>query len=467
LLFQKWTILWRSIILSSFNGKTYKPYCHYVRVLDFRNLTQMLEDDKFQGETFFAGELEPFFFQKAEYSRTMVDVFPTINAVGDAISQRTNLVEEISGPLSPRFLPKWIAQSPRLQSLVLWHGGSISHGAGKSIRDHCEYFKTLTIREWLEPDADQLFADFLTSLNANTLEYVEMISYSNLERLSFEAMGAHKQSLKELKLGSLSRAAIENLNCLKDCTSLHTIFLEEATGSTQLERFHNDVFVEVIEWLSSCPNLRDLTLQKFYDGPAILAQVLSSPTVRLTKLSLEGYHLRRQDSAAFHAALAEQKSLESLWLRGNGEDASPEDLTTMVEALCNLSNLRELVLKDISDEFEEHHIASLALNLPLLEDLWTSGGEIGGDVLSALASLTSLKNLTLYAMTQFSCEEIIGFLSLLDEKTQRGFNLALMTADLGYDLNQEEQDLIRDVIRTKLEGRFDFVVWRENDSEED
>src|ERR1700761_3938157 len=38
--YRKWTLLWRSITLSSLDGDiTYKPYCRYIKTLDFRNLS--------------------------------------------------------------------------------------------------------------------------------------------------------------------------------------------------------------------------------------------------------------------------------------------------------------------------------------------------------------------------------------------------------------------------------------------
>jgi len=72
-----------------------------------------------------------------------------------------------------------------------------------------------------------------------------------------------------------------------------------------------------------------------------------------------------------------------------------------------------------------------------------------------------LKNLTLYALTKFSAQDIVDFVSLLDAQTQRGFNLSLMAGDMDYDLSDEEQTFIRDLLKEKLDGRFDFVLWRE------
>lgn len=474
LLFRKWLCLWRSIILSSLD-KTYQPYCHYLRILDFRNLSQLFEDFKFPAasRSFFAGGLEIFHFTKEDiYGRhakspskkrmfQSTDIFPTLNAIGEAVTQRTSLLEELDGHFSKKFLPQWTARSPRLHSLVLWEGNALGNGVEDAIRENCQSFRSLTIRQWLESDADETFATFVSGLRPNSLEYFEMISFSNIASLSFKALNQHSKSLTELTLGSLHDDAILALGRLKECTALRTLVLEDNVGALQLEATQNDIFLEIVEWLSACSSLRDLTLKKFYDGPAILAQVLSSPNVSLIKLSLEGYVVRRHGSAAFHTSLSEQPELQSVWLKGDGDEVLPNDLDIMVDALCRLPNLHELVLKDVSDEFEESHIIRLALELPLLEDFWTSGLDVSSDVLPCLARLKNLKNLTLYALTKFSSQEIIDFISELDAQTQRGFNLSLMASDTEHDLSEEEQNFIREILKTKLDGRFDFVLWRE------
>ena len=442
-------------------------------MLDFRNLIAMLEDLKFTGPTlkaFFAKGLESFHFPKREYKRQTVDVLATLNAVGDAVTLKTSQIEEIAGHLSPGFLPRWIARSPKLQRMVLWKGDALANGAGQALAESCEHFRNITIREWLSLDADAVFTTFLDELKPDTLNYFEMISYNNIGATSFSALGRH-QTLQQLKLGNLNQEAIQNLHQLKGCTDIHTLSLEDNLGTVRLEDLNNDVFVEVISWLSSCSKLRDLTLKKFHDGPAILSQVLSSPNLKLSKLSLEGYLVRQPSSRLFHTALSEQKSLEVLWLRGDGEDTVPDDLQIMVEGISNIPTLRELMLKDVSDEFSEEHIASLALSLPLLEEFWTSGDVVTNNLLAALTQLRHLKILTLYALTQFGCAEIIDFLGQLDPKTQRGFSMFLMAADPNQGwLSEGEQELIRDYIRMNLDGRFDFVLWREaetSDSEDD
>ncbi|RMZ87543.1 hypothetical protein DV736_g5232, partial [Chaetothyriales sp. CBS 134916] len=468
--YRRWTVLWRSIILSCLDGDlTYKPYCRYLRMLDFRNLGAMLEDLKFTGPTlsaFFQGSLKRFHFPKQEFKRRTVDAVATINAVGDAVTLKAAQIEEIAGHLSPGFLPRWISRVRQLHALVLWKGDALANGAGQAIAEQCEHFRSLTVREWRGPDTDATFATFLAELRPDTLAYFEMISYNNIGRASFAGLGRHRSSLQVLVLGSMSTEAVLSLDQLKECTELHTLVLEDNLGSVRLEEDEeavaNDVFTSVISWLSSCGKLRDLTIKRFHDGPALLSHILASPQLRLGKLSLEGYTVRNQTSRLFHSSLAEQKTLESIWLKGNGDDTVPDDLQILIDGLCNLPRLRELVLKDVSDEFEAEHMISLALRLPLLEEFWTSGGPVTSELLTTLTHLPHLKSLTLYAQTQFSCDEIIDFLSQLDPATQRGFNLSLMAADPDEgNLSDKERELIRGFISSTLDGRFEFVLWRE------
>ncbi|RMZ83355.1 hypothetical protein DV737_g1679, partial [Chaetothyriales sp. CBS 132003] len=473
--YRRWTVLWRSIILSCLEGDlTYKPYCRYLRMLDFRNLSAMLEDFKFTGATlsaFFQGPLKRFHFPKQEFKRRTVDTVATINAVGDAVTLKTAQVEEIAGHLSPGFLPRWISRVRQLHDLVLWKGDALANGAGQAISEHCEHFRSLTVREWRGPDTDATFATFLEELRPDTLSDFEMISYNDIGPASFAGLWRHRNSLQVLVLGNMSTEAVLNLHKLKECTELHTLVLEDNVGNVRLqedeEAVANEVFVSVVSWLSSCSKLRDLTIKRFHDGPALLNYSLPSPQLRLSKLSLEGYTVRHPNSQFFHASLADQKTLESIWLKGNGDDTSPGDVRVLVEGLCSLPRLRELVLKDVSDEFEEEQLINLALELPLLEEFWTSGGRVTGKLLTVLTQLRYLKSLTLYALTQFSCDEIIDFLGQLDPGTQRGFNLSLMAADpYEGNLSDEERDLIREFISSTVDGRFDFVLWRDVETSE-
>ena len=49
LMVQRWSILWRSIVASALDTTLF-PYCRYIKLLDFRDLRYLLEDDQFKGK---------------------------------------------------------------------------------------------------------------------------------------------------------------------------------------------------------------------------------------------------------------------------------------------------------------------------------------------------------------------------------------------------------------------------------
>jgi hypothetical protein len=95
----KWALLWKSIIRSSL-GKTAYPYCLYIRSLDFRNLSTLLEDSQFKDAaqpSFFADDMEPFMkigaskrtrAGKAGIARLVTDSI--LDLVGESITRFVN-----------------------------------------------------------------------------------------------------------------------------------------------------------------------------------------------------------------------------------------------------------------------------------------------------------------------------------------------------------------------------------------
>lgn len=454
--FKSWANLWRSIICSSLEPTpTFKPYCRYLRILDFRNLKDMLESTQFRTakKSFYAKPLAQFNHTQTSGKYEVPDIVASINHVGETIIPKSHLLEEISGQLSQGFLTRWVSQTPKLKRMVLWNGSALGSEAGSTIAKNCEHFAALSVLGWDHKEADDVFAKFLQDLKPDTIQYLQFISFSSIAQKSFTALGRHR-GLKKLKLNNLCTAAMENLSSLKECTQIEVLSLEDNSGTVRLEELNNDVFLDVIAWLSSCKSLRDITIRRLFDGPSILAAVAIAPDVKWTKLCLEGYTVRNSSSAAFHTALTDQKELEELFLKGNGEDTIPQDLEIMVSAMAQLSKLKKLVLRQVSDEFDMTHISTLALSLPLLEEFSTSGQELSSDILPLLANLRNLRTLTLFALTQFDFESILDFVRLLDEKKQKGFGLFLMAVDQEFALNDEQHTLISESIRTQVGGSF-------------
>jgi len=104
LMVQKWSIMWKSLIASSFE-ETLFPYCRYIRALDFRDLENLLDDDQFKikiSKQFFTGALARFYkadtLKRAngrKYER--LDIKAIIDAIGEVVTEHTPMLEIISG----------------------------------------------------------------------------------------------------------------------------------------------------------------------------------------------------------------------------------------------------------------------------------------------------------------------------------------------------------------------------------
>ena len=316
---------------------------------------------------------------------------------------------------------------------------------------------SLLIENRRDEHADHQLARFFSGLRANSLESFEIISNSNIGADSFLALNCHRESLTELKLSSLTADSVVALAMLKGCTALKLIHMEDLLGTTDLEGTHHDIFLEIVAWLKDCTRLQEISLKKFMSGPATMTPLLLDNKIHLVKLILEGYTMR--DSRDFHRALAHQEALESLWLGGDGEGVVRDDIDIFVDSLSKLSHLRELSLRDVSDYFRDEHICQLARSLPELEGFWTSGFGITDAIWKDMSGLRKLKRLDFAAMTSFSAEGILQFISRLGPGN-RGLVLVVMNADVDSNITDEEQAIIREALAKKIDGRWDFTLMR-------
>lgn len=101
---QKWSISWRSIILSTMKETAY-PYFSYLRFLDLRDLGNMLDDEKLSKRIqrkLFQGKLSKLLMEKQHMMRKgpviKLDVMKIVEAVGDIITPKASLLlEQLSG----------------------------------------------------------------------------------------------------------------------------------------------------------------------------------------------------------------------------------------------------------------------------------------------------------------------------------------------------------------------------------
>ena len=468
----KWATMWRSIVLSSM-GKTLLPYSQYIRTLNLNDIYDLLSDSKFLqarqiSDAFFSGEMAAYRVdrsikgsrKKTNYS--IIDVEATVNKFAEVITQHTPMLEEFSGPNQPfdaETLARSIPRLANLQSLRIFHGEALE-GIGSLLYKHCPLFHTLLIFGWQHPKADKHCASFLNEIRPQTLRSFQMLSTSTIGPETFLALNVHRESLSELELNDISADAMLALPMLKGCTSVNSLLLAERAPPTQdLEKRHNDVFLEVVEWLRECNDLHSLTVRNLLSAPALLTPILLENNIKLIRLAVENYTM--SESKDFHQALAHQPSLQSLKLSGEGVEAGHSDNDILVGALSKLENLRDLELKEISDGFLNSHIIGIAQDLPKLEVLWTSGYNIGDEIWNDVAGLKSLRTLEINALTRFTADGISDFILSLGEGN-KGMALVVNMQENDCDISDEDQATIRQTIDAKLEGRFGFQLWKGN-----
>ncbi|KAL8687733.1 MAG: hypothetical protein Q9218_006184 [Villophora microphyllina] len=462
----RWAQLWRFIALSAM-GQTLFPYARYIRALNLEDLEELLQDAKFKDKIsnmFFKGELAKCKAQTSgpRKDQMRLDAGSTSNALGDIITTSTPMLEELSGKISNDSLLRWIPRLPRLRLLNLWYGGALV-GAGPLLRHHCHAFKTLSLWGWNHDDADQKFADLLNEINPQSLESLEIFSYSTIGAKSFLALSCHRESLTELKLNSINETALQSLNMLAGCTGLTTLLLTDGSNwSIDLKNAHNDIFLETVAWLRSCKKLRSITIRSFRGGHDLMTPVLLENDIRLTHLELKGYVMA--DARDFHQALSNQPSLQELHLHGDSDEAG-EGVVTLVESLSQLVNLTDLRLQDVSDYFTDEVIGRLARSLPKLEGWYTSGWGVTDAIWPDIARLKSLRRLDMAATSRFTSEGILDFVLTLGPGN-KGLVLAIMMGDVDCNLSEEEQNMIRDTIVARVDGRFEFQLQRDPDVSE-
>lgn len=460
----KWASMWRSLILSSL-GRTLFPYSKYVRTLSLQDLEYLLQDSRFLGKTssmFFKDGLEKFEVNRnvqisSKKSGHRIDAETTANRLLEVIAMQTPMLEELSGSILNRVLSQCIPKLPNLQRLNVYRGEALE-GAGHLIQSHCPLFNVLQFYGWQKDDADQHLAAFLNDIRPQSLHSFEIFSVSQIGAQSFLALNCHRETLTELKLNGIKAESIPALSMLKGCTNLTSLLLSENSTATQdLEKRHNDIFLEVVAWLCQCKWLRTISLYNLLSSPALLTPVLLESSIHLTKLALEGYLM--SESQDFHRALSQQTSLQDLWLKGESSD-NPEDVDFLVESLSKLETLTDMRLQEVSDYFLDKHFCTLAKSLQRLEVWESSGYGITDAIWSDMASMKFLRRLEFNAQTRFTPNGIMDFILNLGSGNN-GLLLNIAMQDVDFNLTDEEQSMIRETMTSKVEGRFDFMLFRD------
>ncbi|KAF2834932.1 hypothetical protein M501DRAFT_989318 [Patellaria atrata CBS 101060] len=466
LLVQKWSILWRSIILSSM-GQTIFPYSRYLKLLDLRDLHLLFEDDKFRGKiskNFFSGDLArfnipqdtPTKFRSARGPR--LNVVAAINTIGEVITQDAPMLEQITGEVLASSLVAWAPRLSNLRSLWIWDGKALADDAVQTlIHTHCHKFDALTVFSWKTEDADHKLSTFISGFRENLLRLFQTISDAGVGAETLLALNNHGSSLKELKLG-LKADFLPQLAFLKGCVNLEVFSLTVYGVNSYIEKTDNESFEEIIAWLRECKDLRELKFDNFNSGATLLTTLLIDDNIRLHKLDLNSYEGRNH--RAFHVALQNQATLRSLLLQGDSEDMVGDEIEILLDSVTSLTGLRELNLGRMSDFFNDMHITRLATHLTNLEELVVSGWNVTDRVLHQVSTLKNLRSVTFEGLSAFSAKGLHGFIRSLSP-SNRGLAIAVQAADQDRDfLTDEEQAIIREEIAAKVGGSFDYIFFR-------
>ncbi len=410
--------------------------------------------------------------RSAKASNRMMDVPVILDLVGESITKyvstaanqnkATVALEEISGHINGRALPRWVGRISRLKGMTLWDGAALSESVATSIVNNCPQFDELTFFSSFKKDIDQDLSLFFSGLKKDSLRSFTALSADAIGPETLLSLNHHKSSLQKLKLDGLRSTAIKTLSFLQECVALEYLEIQDSDGMVNLEATENDIFHEVISWLGRCERLRELLFRNLSSGPAILAQVCLRNNIRLRALHVDGYSLLGNQD--FHRALSHQTSLESLYLKADPEGAFRDDIDVLISSISSLTKLRYLNLSSTSDYFRTSEILKLSAVLTNLEELWFGGYDVTDDLWRGMANLHQLRALNISAMTSFSFEGILAYISILKDSNQ-GLNLSIMSQKAENPLTDYEESVIRQSIVDKVDGKFDFLLFREVDSE--
>jgi len=437
-------------------------------MLDLRDLKYLLEDSKFGGriqKMFFSGELAQFYHDKKIESRkgrkyVTLDLLPIVDDIGSAIVSNNHTLEQIAGEISSGALLKWVPHLKRLKYLDLYDGNALADTeVHKAIYKHCPHFETLSICQWAGTGSDEKLGSFISGLPSQMLRELTTISGCGVSLQTCTALNNHGQTLQKLEL-DFGFEAIPALALLKGCTNVRVLHLE-ISATVDMAETHKEVLTELINWLNSCTSLREITLTEFMCGPTILTPLLLSEEIRLEEVSLNAVRnlYNGGEHRDFHLALAHQKTLKTLDLRGNAEDMVRDDIDALVDSVSQLVNLQSLKLHGLADYFSNPEIIRCLAPLTNIEEVYIGGWNVTDSVLTTVATLKKLHTLNFAAITAFTCD---GLLSLVEKLSsgQDGFHLSIDDADPMRMINEEEVKLIHESLQAKVGGTLDYLPLR-------
>jgi hypothetical protein len=299
-------------------------------------------------------------------------------------------------------------------------------------------------------------SNFFAGIGEQKLETFVTFSANGFGVQCCRTLTLHSQSLKEFSL-FVSPDALPHLGELKGIKNLRTLGLIDGLKTLNLDSQHQ-VFLDIVEWITTCKKLHTLRLLGFSFGAAMATPVLLADHIKLLHFELTDY--AKNDMGNVHSALANQPHLEYLLLESEQLE-SRDDIEILVQSLCNLNRLRVLRLIGVATYFNESHIRLLCDHLQgSLEELYIGGLSLGDGVLDYIGQLNQLRTITFLGTTSFSFESIFNLAESWKRRGAKGVLLAIDNADPDHALSELEQDYIREYITTVCDGRFEYTLLR-------
>ena len=280
----------------------------------------------------------------------------------------------------------------------------------------CPNLEALTLYRASDSDTDHALATFFSGMPENKLTSFDSLGDIGVGPETFLALNSHGQSLTTLKL-SLNDEGILSLGLLRDCIAIQTLSIGSERGYiVDMKATQNDVYLEIIEWLKSCTQLKHLDFQNVASAADLVGPVLLSNAVQLEELAIRSNDESDYVSSNhgdFHQSLRTQTRLQKLLLRAEPDPPSRDEIEVLVDSLCTLTELTELNLIRIADHFGDNHIGLLGKCLLKLENLYIGGLGLSDRALSGLSGLGQLKWLTFSTLSRFTSTGLSDFVDSL------------------------------------------------------
>ena len=385
-------------------------------------------------------------------------------------------VEQLSGPFQADAFLRWIPNLPFLQRLELFIGTSLKgKNIHEAIYENCPKFNGLSIFSWMDPgvvgqlkydpdEADRELGAFLAGLPFNNLTIFENIRQFGLKDHFCRSLAKHSESLTELRL-CIEKDTITHLIWLRRCTKLRRFRLEIAGTIVDENSIEKDCLDELIDWLQECSDLQSVELSDVGFAPHLLIPLCESEDISLEDLDIKALRswYSMKENRQFHTSLGHQTKLKNLSIFGDATDVSSDDNDTLVESVCQCKQLRRLKLRGVSEYFSEEAVIRLLTVLTDLQEVYIHGLMLGDNVLEAVATHPKLRTICFMDLTVFTFEGLLGFISILDESKQN-FELAINMASSDRQLSDEEIQMVRQSLYDKVQGKLDYVPWRDQDA---